>query len=143
MKSEVSLFRLYLLRAMYLLIFVMVPQLSWTKILDPSRSWGAGDGEGFTVCMLGAFSVLCGLGLRYPLKMLPLLFWELVWKMIWMVRVALPLWQAGKADEALIENSFAIGLGALLFLIIPWRYVIDHYWRRPGDPWRVQRDCYN
>lgn len=123
---------------MYLLIFIMVPQLSWTQILDPSQSWGAKEANGMMVCMLGAFSVLSGLGLRYPLRMLPLLFWELVWKMIWMVRVALPLWRMGNVDDALRENTFAIGLGAVLLAVIPWRYVLDHYWRRPGDPWRRQ-----
>lgn len=136
MTFEVTLFRLYVLRAMYLLIFLMVPQLSWVQILDPSKGWAAGDGWGFTVCMLGAFSVLCGLGLRYPLKMLPLLFWELLWKAIWMARIALPLWREGKVDEALMENSVAVGMAALLLLVIPWPYVISHYVRTPGDRWR-------
>ncbi len=135
---EISLTRLYVLRAMYLLIFLMVPQLSWVEILDPNQSWDAHGGDGFVVCMLGAFSILCGLGLRYPLQMLPLLFWELVWKMIWMIRVALPLWIDGKVDDALRMNSFAVGMGALLLAVIPWRYVAFRYLRSPGDPWRTR-----
>jgi len=134
--SEVSLIRLYVLHAIYLLIFVMVPQLSWVKIFDPSQSWGAGDSRGEVACMLAALSVLSALGVRYPLQMRPLLFWELVWKMVWMVRVALPLWLDGKVDDALRENSLAVGMGALLFLIIPWRYVFEHYIKEPGNLWK-------
>lgn len=134
--SKVSLLHLYLLRAVYLAIFLLVPQLSWVEILDPAKNWGAMDNRGVVICMLGAFSLLCAFGIRYPLQMLPLLLWELVWKMIWMVRIALPLWLDGKVDDALRENSFAIGMGAILLVIIPWRYVIDQYGRRPGDPWR-------
>jgi hypothetical protein len=89
--------------------------------------------------MLRDFSLLSGLGLRYPLQMLPLLLWELLWKMIWMVRIAPPLWLAGKVDQSLIENSFLIAFGALLLVVIPWRYVMAHYLRRPGEPWRARK----
>jgi hypothetical protein len=135
---EVSLIRLTALRALYLVIFLLVPALSWAKILDPAQSWGAGDSGGVTVCMLAAFSLLSGLGLRYPLQMLPLLFWELAWKAIWMARVALPLWLAGPVDDTLRDNSIAIGLGAILLVVIPWRYVFAHYLKKPGDRWTRQ-----
>lgn len=134
--ADMSLLRFNILRAMYLLIFVMVPQLSWVKILDPSRNWLAGDGWGFVVCMLGGFSLLCGLGLRHPLRMLPLLMWELVWKMIWMARIALPLWLAGKIDEDLVTNSFNLAFAALLLVVIPWRHVWAQYVRSSAEPWR-------
>ena len=35
--------------------------------------------------VLGAMSLLVLLGIRYPLKMLPFLFFELLWKVMWVV----------------------------------------------------------
>ena len=52
--------------------------------------------------------MLSVLGLRYPLQMLPLLLWELVWKTIWLIVVAAPLWSAGSMDEATRSTAFAV-----------------------------------
>jgi hypothetical protein len=84
--NEVSTFRLYLLRAGYLLIAVGQGSLIWPAIFDPARTWELM--HGVVVCMLGAMAALALLGIRYPLQMLPLLFWELTWKTIWLLRVA-------------------------------------------------------
>jgi len=68
---EVSLIRLYILRAMYLFIVVGLSFYVWPDVLDPDKHWQLAQGE--TSCMLAAFSLLCVLGLRYPLQMLPAL----------------------------------------------------------------------
>ena len=39
--------------------------------------------EGVETCMLVALSLLAVLGLRYPMKMLPILLFEIGWKFIW------------------------------------------------------------
>ncbi len=133
---EVSLPRLYALRAMYLILLVMIPQMTAASMVYSHRSLGAADGWGFTACLLAALSLLAALGLRYPLKMLPLLLFELAWKLIWLARVALPLWRAGRVDEALISNTVAAGAAVLVLAVIPWRYVGAQYLRARGDPWR-------
>ena len=61
--SEVSLFRLYLLRAMYLLVVVGLGNLTWPDVLNLGRHSGA---------------LLCLLGLRYPLQMIPVLLWKAI-----------------------------------------------------------------
>ena len=86
--------------------------------------------------MLAALSLLAAVGLRYPLKMLPLLIFELLWKLVWLARVALPLWRAGRIDDALTSNTVAAGMAVLVLIVIPWRYVAVQYLRGPGDPWR-------
>jgi hypothetical protein len=69
--NEVSLFRLYVLRAMYLFIAVGLGVYLWPGVLNPQKHWELMEGQ--ASCMLAAFSLLCVLGLRFPLQMLPVL----------------------------------------------------------------------
>ena len=49
--------------------------------------------------MLAAFSLVCALGVRYPLQMLPVLLWELLWKGLWLATIALRWWLGDGMDE--------------------------------------------
>jgi hypothetical protein len=131
---EVSLFRLYVLRAMYLFIVVGLGVYLWPGVLDPEKHWELMEGQ--ASCMLAAFSLLCVLGLRYPLQMLPVLLWEVVWKTLWLIIVPLPQWMAGRLDESLKPSIFACSLVVLVYLAIPWRYVFAHYIKARGERWR-------
>ena len=132
--NEVSLFRLYLLRALYLLIIVGLGIVIWPGIIHHEKPWE--PMEGVVACMLAAFSALSVLGLRYPLQMLPLLLWELVWKTIWLIVVAVPQWSVGTMDEATRSIAVAV-LGVVIIpFVIPWRYVFTHYVKELGDRWR-------
>jgi hypothetical protein len=136
--NEVSLFRLYLLRALYLFIVVGLAIVRWPEVIQQfiyqEKSWELMDGV--VACMLTAFSALSVLGLRYPLQMLPLLLWELLWKSIWLIIVALPLWSAGQMDESTWETVFACLFVLIIPFIIPWRFVFAHYVKKRGDRWR-------
>ena len=68
--------------------------------------------------------------------MLPLLLFELLWKTIWLVTVALPLWSAHRMDADTAESLPSIATGLVLLVIIPWRHVVANYVRKPGDRWR-------
>jgi hypothetical protein len=131
---QVPLWRLYFLRAVYLLLAVGGSFISWAEILDPAASWKFMNGV--VVCMLGALSLLALLGVRYPLQMLPLLFWEISWKLIWLLRIALPAWRSGHIDPAVSSNLFSCVLVILVIAAVPWSYVWRHYLSKPGDPWR-------
>ena len=132
--NEVSLFRLYVLRALYLFIVVGLGFYLWPGILDPNKHWELMQGE--VSCMLAAFSLLCIVGLRYPLQMLPVLLWEVTWKTLWLVLVPLPQWMAGRLDPSLGPTIFAISLVGLVYLAIPWRYVYVHYIKAGAERWR-------
>jgi len=54
---------------------------------------------------LGATAVL---GLRYPVQMLPILRFELVWKAIYLIAFALPLWSAHEINGAVAEDIQAV-----------------------------------
>ena len=92
--------------------------------------------QGVVQCMLGALSALAVLGLRYPLQMLPLLFFELAWKGIWLLVVALPLWRAGEMDAGTTASAYECLMAVVFLIVIPWRYVIANYVVRPADRWR-------
>jgi hypothetical protein len=132
--KEVSLFRLYLLRAMYLLVSIGLGLVIWPQILFPGKPWQLM--QGVVVCMLAAFQLLAVLGLRYPLQMLPILLWELAWKTIWLSVVALPQWSAGTIDAATRASAIECLWVVIVPFVIPWAYVIEHYFRKPGERWR-------
>ena len=104
--SEVSPFRLNVLRAMYVFIVVGLGLYHWPKVIDPETHWELIQGQ--ALCMISAFSLLCLIGIRLPLLMLPILLWEVVWKTLWLVLVPLPQLIAGHIDEAIKPSIFAI-----------------------------------
>ena len=64
--------------------------------------------------------------------MLPLLLLQMLYKTIWLLGVALPLWKAGKFDATAHELFVACAVGVVLVLIvIPWRYVLESYVLKP------------
>jgi hypothetical protein len=131
-EAEVSLVRLYVLRAAYLLLVVglgamIVPDIVSHRLVD----------RGVIASLLGCVWLLALIGLRHPLRMLPLLLFELGWKSIWMIAYGLPQWSAGQLPPTFAEDFFNIGLGVVLMpLVIPWRYVWRHYVTGPGARWR-------
>lgn len=132
--SEVSTFRLYLLRAMYLIIAVGLALTIWPLIVPPPDN--VPHMASVVRAVLGAVSLLALLGIRYPLKMLPLLFFELLWKVIWVLAFGLPLWRSHQLTAGTQDTLFNCMLGVVLVpIVMPWGYVFRHYFRVPGERW--------
>ena len=123
--AGVSNLRLNFLRAVYLLIAVGMGLQVWPQIVTGSGDWAGASG--MVKSMLGAVTLLSLLGVRYPLKMLPLLFWEVVFKTTWLLLVALPAWRTGSVSPWIAENTIACGLVVLVYAAIPWRYAFRHF----------------
>lgn len=132
--SEVSTFRLYLMRALYLLMLVGQGTLQFPVLINQGADVTFWRGVG--AAMLGAMALLAALGIRYPLQMLPLLFFELAWKLVWVLAILLPKWSSGQMDPATLEAAPSILMGAIIPLFIPWRYVFANYVTKPGDRWK-------
>jgi hypothetical protein len=130
--TELSTLRLYLLRAGYLMLVVGLGSMIWPRILHHG-SWELM--HGVVTCMLGAMSALALLGLRYPVRMLPLLFFELTWKAIWLLTVAAPLWRSHRMDADTTETAVECLLAVIYVAVIPWPYVFKTYLAKPGDRW--------
>ena len=130
--EAVSLMRLYVLRAAYLLLVVGLGAMIVPELLNhPLTS------RGVIASLLGAVWALAFIGLRFPLEMLPLLMFEFAWKAIWMVAYGLPQWFAGQFPPTFTEDFFNVGIGVILMpLVIPWGYVWRRYVKRSGARWR-------
>jgi hypothetical protein len=131
-QDKVSLLRLYILRAMYLLLVVglgalIVPDIVSHRLVD----------RGVIASLLGCVWLLAFIGLRYPLKMLPLLMFEFGWKAIWMIAYGLPQWSAGQFPSTFADDFFNIAFGVIIVpLVMPWGYIWRHYVKAPTERWR-------
>lgn len=130
--SNVSLARLYVLRATYLLLIVGLGATNLPVLIrhDPTS-------RGVIPSLLGGIWLLAFIGLRYPLQMLPLLLFEFAWKAIWLLVFGLPQWFAGQMPPTWPEDFKAIAVGAILMpIVIPWGYVYRHYVNQTSERWR-------
>ena len=135
--SDVSTFRLYVLRAMYAFIFAGLALARWPGILNPPP--GISNAETVVGMFLGAMSLLAVLGILHPVKMLPLLFFELLWKVMWVVGWGLPLWSAQQLAPDSEQTLISALVGVVLVpLAIPWGYVFKQYVKAPGERWGKQ-----
>jgi hypothetical protein len=136
--TDLPVWRLNLLRMGYLVMVVGLGTVIWPSILNPATTWQLH--AGLFASVLAAFVPLALLGLRYPLQMLPLLFFEMMWKAIWLLRMVLPLWLKDHSlDAAMAQSASECLLIVFMPLVIPWDYVLRHYVRKNGDPWRRGR----
>ena len=133
MPKDVSTLRLYVMRFVYLLNFVLLGLDVWPALFRHQGAWDPVKGVAFS--FWAALSLLSGLGLRYPLKMVPLLLLQLVYKAVWLAAVALPMWSAVRSTD--LTRAMVIGI-VVDVLGIPWSYVLASYMKERGDRWREQ-----
>ena len=132
--TEPSVFRLNLLRAGYLLLVVGLGSQMWPQLIAEGPALEVMHGVALSMlCALGLLSVL---GLRYPLRMLPLLFFEMTWKLIWLTRIALPLWAAHQIDATVASTLSAVLMVVVFPFVVPWKYVAETFISKPAEPWR-------
>jgi hypothetical protein len=131
--TQLPLWRLNVLRVGYLVMGVGLAVTKWPLLLE-ARTWELQAGT--VEYMLVAMSVLALLGLRYPVRLLPVLLFEVAWKLIWLGVVALPLWWDDELQGATLERTGEILWVIIVIAVIPWRHVLTQYVMAPGDPWR-------
>ena len=117
---------IYLLRLLFLLIVVFVASDSWAAILTHKGQWD--HLKAAAVCMWAAYSVLSIFALINPLKWLPIVMFEIVYKIIWLVIVAYPLWSTNQlAGSPAEEMTYAFGWVILPIVAMPWAYAFRTY----------------
>jgi hypothetical protein len=132
--SEISLFRLYTLRVAYLIMAAGLGVFIWPSVIRHTNEFAIAHGA--QVAMLAGVGAIAALGLRYPLQMLPVLLFEVVWKAIYLIAFAYPSWSARQVTPAMAEDIKAVSLVVILLPLIPWSYVWRHYVAKPGDRWK-------
>jgi len=131
---EVSLFRLYTLRGAYLVMAVGLGVYIWPSVIHHSSEFAIT--QGVRVALLAGLGAIAALGLRYPVQMLPVLLFEMVWKAIYLTAFALPLWSAHQITATVAEDIKAVLMVIVFIPLIPWRYVFAHYILKRGDRWK-------
>ncbi len=110
-----------LLRVFFLLVVVFVgyDAVGYLLRYEPP----AGHVQAAAFSMWAAFAVMGVLGFLHPLRMLPLVAFDIVYKVIWLGVVAWPLWSTGRLAGSPAEEM----TGAFLWVVLPaaampWRY---------------------
>jgi hypothetical protein len=134
--TQLALWQLNLLRVGYLVMGGGLVIFKW-PLLFADKPWGLA--EGTVECLLVAMSVLALIGLRYPQRMLPILLFEVAWKLLWLGIVALPLWLDNHLDGATRTQAAKILWVVIIIAVIPWPHVLKTYVLTPGEPWRRRR----
>jgi hypothetical protein len=126
--------RLNIMRVGYAFMGVGLAIVKWPILVQDAAALPVF--QGVVACLLTAMSLLAFLGLRYPVRMLSILLFEVIWKVIWVAAVAVPHLAADDIDaatrEVLVNCSFVV----IIIAVIPWRHVWTRYVRAPGDVWR-------
>jgi hypothetical protein len=116
----------YLLRTVFLLIFLFVGYDSWSLLLKHHGGWDPMRAAAWS--MFAAYSLLSILGVFRPLKMLPLMLFVVFYKSIWLLFVAYPLWAAGRLAGSPAEEMARVFMWVPVAIVaVPWKYVLDKY----------------
>ncbi len=118
--------RLHIMRTLFGLNFIGLVYDNWSAIFFPDEI--RNTLTGVTISFWAAFSLLNLFGVRYPLKFLPILLLQLLYKTAWIIGTYIPAKNANVLNESL-NSFFSICLAGIFLnlLIIPWGYVYREY----------------
>src|SRR4051794_12320440 len=113
----------YLLRLLFTLMFLFVTYDSWSHILTHTGPWDNTNAAAW--CMWGSYSFI---GILRPLKMLPIVLFEIVYKVTWLVIVAYPLWIKNELIGSPAEGMTRVFVWVVFPIVaMPWRYFFRTY----------------
>jgi hypothetical protein len=117
---------IYLLRLLFTLMFLFLTYDSWAHIIRHTGPWDPANSAAWF--MWGSCSVISIIGIIRPLKMLPIVLFEIIYKTAWLIVVAYPLYQrnelAGSPAEHMADNFMLV---ILPIVAMPWRYFFRTY----------------
>lgn len=133
----VAMWRINAMRVLFLLMAVIMGYTVWSQLLFRSADWRWE--MGLAKSMLAALALLSLLGVRYPLQMLPLMLYEMTWKSVWLIFIALRAYLNGKWTTDIQDLFFdCVGI-VVAFFFVPWGYVWARYFAQRMEPLRRAR----
>ncbi len=117
---------IYLLRILFTLMFLFVASDSWKHIFNHTGPWDNMNAAAW--CMWASYSTISLIGIFRPLRMLPIVFFEIVYKIAWLAIVAYPLWMKNELTGSPAEGMTRVFLWVVLPIVaMPWRYFFITY----------------
>jgi hypothetical protein len=117
---------IYLLRLLYTLMFLFLNYDAWTHIIHHTGTWDPANSAAWF--MWGSFGIIAVIGILRPLRMLPIMLFEIVYKVAWLIVIAWPLYQrnelTGSPTETMAHNFMLV---ILPIVAMPWRYFFRTY----------------
>jgi hypothetical protein len=129
-----SLVRLYMLRFCYLVMASGLGIVIWPSVIAHTSEFAMK--YGVRCSLLAGLGAMAALGLRYPVKMLPVLLFEILWKAIYLIAFALPLWRAHQMNEAVAADVFAVSVVVIFLPMVPWWYALREFLFAKSERWR-------
>ena len=117
---------IYGMRFIYILMATFLAMDVWTHIITYDQKWDPSDAMNWSVW--AAFTLFAVIGIFHTVKMIPIMVLEIVYKTIWLILVALPLFQDGNlSDDTTDGMIFPFILVILPVTFVPWGYVVKKY----------------
>ncbi|MEQ3721225.1 MAG: hypothetical protein ABNH31_12685 [Glaciecola sp.] len=133
----VPLWQTWGLRIFFAGLVFVIGKWQLMSILQGPFEWTAWRGVGHS--LLFTLALLAIGGMFRPLAFLPIMLFEIVWKVVWLTAVALPLWMAGEEIPGVVSvKGSLIGVG-LIIICTPWKYVWWRYFKQAIEPWRRKK----
>jgi hypothetical protein len=122
----VPLINIYLLKLLYTLMFLFLSYDSWTHILNHKGNWAVTDAAAW--CVWLGYGAISWIGIINPLKMLPIILLEIVYKTTWLFVVAYPLWAKNELVGSPVEGTTRVFMLVILPIVaMPLRYFFRTY----------------
>ncbi len=118
--------RLHMMRALFALNFISLFLDNWSAVIFPKEQLDVLSGV--AISFWAGFALLNLIGIRYPLKMIPILLLQLLYKICWIFSTYLPTRRLGNLNDTYEEFFWICIAGvALNLLVLPWKYIFRLY----------------
>jgi hypothetical protein len=102
-------------------MFLFLTYDSWKVIIQHTGPWNIVNAAAW--CMWGSYSVISFIGIMRPLKMLPIVLFEIVYKIMWLAVVSYPLWLKNELAGSPAEEMTYVFIWVIFPIVaMPWRY---------------------